>query len=238
MIDWNSVNHAYGPADDLPELLQAAEESGVESGEAWDAVWSRLYHQGTVYPASFEALPSLAAMAERHQPAGYVSAVDLAAAILGATDRPEAQDDACERFAPEIQALHAIALRNLDAADSDGDFIYGLQAVMAFENGGMWQRNLNHLADGELPFDCPGCAEFMLLDLDGPTYTLTDFSDGSLTPTTVTAVEPVPGSVECRLLELAPTHSRSGLAEALIHVFGVAICPRCSFEFRVSDALI
>lgn len=61
---WQSFSHAYGSAEDLPDLLRAL--VGTDAGAADEAL-SELYgsvlHQGTVYAASAEAAPFLAAIA-------------------------------------------------------------------------------------------------------------------------------------------------------------------------------
>ncbi|MFF2750518.1 hypothetical protein ACFVVA_33885 [Kitasatospora sp. NPDC058048] len=61
---WATVSHAYGCAEDLPDLLRALVEG--DDGAAEEAV-SELYgsilHQGTVYSASVDAVPYLARIA-------------------------------------------------------------------------------------------------------------------------------------------------------------------------------
>lgn len=56
---WAQLQHAYGPAADVPELLRALEEFPADDckGEPWFSIWSALAHQGDVYSASFAAVP-------------------------------------------------------------------------------------------------------------------------------------------------------------------------------------
>jgi hypothetical protein len=57
-VAWEALSHAYGPAGDLPEILAAAGSSDEQ--EALDAVerlFSSVYHQGSVYPASAAVVP-------------------------------------------------------------------------------------------------------------------------------------------------------------------------------------
>jgi hypothetical protein len=56
----------------------------------WDDLWSRLCHQGTVYSASYAAVPTLARMSLQHTPSGYIAALQLAAAIIASNDGPSA----------------------------------------------------------------------------------------------------------------------------------------------------
>lgn len=61
-IDWASLRCAYGTAERVPELLRRAEAAGPDFGDEWDDLWSYICHQGTVYSASYAAVPTLTAM--------------------------------------------------------------------------------------------------------------------------------------------------------------------------------
>jgi hypothetical protein len=59
-IDWSRVNHAYGPATDLPATLRALASGDKEQRER--ALWElhgNIWHQGTVYEATALAVPFL-----------------------------------------------------------------------------------------------------------------------------------------------------------------------------------
>lgn len=59
-IDWKTLTHAYGEASDVPKLIRAlaSDHAGKREG-ALDALFSTIWHQGTVYPASAHAVPFL-----------------------------------------------------------------------------------------------------------------------------------------------------------------------------------
>ncbi|WP_093864493.1 hypothetical protein [Streptomyces sp. TLI_053] len=63
-LSWSSHSHAYGSAEDLPDMLRAL--AGADAGAAREAL-SELYgsvlHQGTVYDASAVTVPFLAGLA-------------------------------------------------------------------------------------------------------------------------------------------------------------------------------
>lgn len=226
VTDWASLRDAYGSAADVPALLAAAEAAAADEGGVWDELWARLHHQGTVYSASYAALPVLAGISRQHPPSGYVAALQLAAVIL-ASRGPEDHAVVRRRYENDVADLHAAATASLPYANDDADFVYGLQALMAFEDGGVWQRNLHCLADGEVEIDCPSCDEHLLVDLDDTQVTVESFLDGSLPATAVTPLAPAATTVEGRLLALALGHGRPGLAEKLPYLFGTATCPRC-----------
>ncbi len=59
---WSELSHAYGPAADVPALLEAAAglpPSGGWRAEPYFSLWSALCHQGDVYTASYAAVPHL-----------------------------------------------------------------------------------------------------------------------------------------------------------------------------------
>lgn len=59
-IDWASLGGCGGPATDVPGLLRAlvSEDNDVRM-DVWIELLDRLWHQGTVFPASAAALPFL-----------------------------------------------------------------------------------------------------------------------------------------------------------------------------------
>jgi hypothetical protein len=55
-VPWKALTHAYGAAEDIPELLKRV-ALGSADDDTWDALFSSLTHQGTVYDASAAAAP-------------------------------------------------------------------------------------------------------------------------------------------------------------------------------------
>lgn len=235
VTDWAALDHAYGPAGDVPDLLAAAEHSGTQFGSAWDELWSRLCHQGTVYPASYAALPHLADVAGRQPPAGDVAALDLAAGILASTDGPVAPDVVRREHAETIDQLRALAERNLPHALTDTELVHALQALLAFEDAGPWQRHLEGLAEGELPLTCPNCGAFLVVDLTGDEPHVRDDTDPSVPTTRVRPADPPEGSLGMRML--AYTADRPRITHRLRHALGEGECPACGAGFTVDDAL-
>jgi hypothetical protein len=58
---WADLQHAYGSASDVPNLLRQLAALPASSGEdePWFSLWSALAHQGDVYSASFAAVPHI-----------------------------------------------------------------------------------------------------------------------------------------------------------------------------------
>ncbi|MEV5937447.1 hypothetical protein [Streptomyces sp. NPDC051994] len=61
---WSTFSHAYGSADDLPDLLRAlVGADAAAADEALSQLYGSVLHQGTVYAASAESVPFLARIA-------------------------------------------------------------------------------------------------------------------------------------------------------------------------------
>ncbi|WP_166385540.1 hypothetical protein [Catellatospora methionotrophica] len=59
-IDWASLTHAYGSAEDVPDLIGALRSSDADvRGEAMTELYGNIFHQGSRYEASAYAVPFL-----------------------------------------------------------------------------------------------------------------------------------------------------------------------------------
>jgi hypothetical protein len=59
-VDWSSLQHAYGAANDVPALLRALlSSSKKERDAAWSKLWGNVIHQGTVWEATPHVVPFL-----------------------------------------------------------------------------------------------------------------------------------------------------------------------------------
>lgn len=59
-IEWKALNHAYGSAEDVPDLIRALthEDDDIRDKTLY-ALYSNIWHQGTVYQATAYAVPFL-----------------------------------------------------------------------------------------------------------------------------------------------------------------------------------
>lgn len=67
-INWDELEHAYGVASDIPDLL--AELSNYPTNESYEdepffSLWSSLCHQGDIYTASYAAVPIIVSLIEK-----------------------------------------------------------------------------------------------------------------------------------------------------------------------------
>lgn len=81
-IDWASMGHAYGQADDVPQWLNDMASPDAELQErAFSSFYSAAHHQGDVYPCMMASLPFLFAMADDPCTPDRASVVALIASI-------------------------------------------------------------------------------------------------------------------------------------------------------------
>ncbi|MFJ5075989.1 hypothetical protein ACIP8Z_15470 [Streptomyces sp. NPDC088553] len=239
MTDWPHLSHAYGSAEDIPALL--ARIASESAPELWNDLWSALCHQGSVYPASFAALPWLADMADNEDRDQAVNARNLAGAIMAGAEQSHGAGDVRTRHAAEIATLLASVNRRLRTTTDRSEYIDLLESMLGFEGVAGWSENLAWgLGNEEFEVPCPGCETdlFIVLGERGffctsEDYALSDDSIESrpLRPTSPTGLE----GLGRRLHDIALTDGQQGVARLLTFVFGSATCPDCETDFSVAD---
>ncbi len=133
---WETLDHAYGPAADLPSRLREL-ASGAVSEELTEALWSSLWHQGDVYTASYAAAPHIVDAAAAMAPERRVEWLVLALGIGAAARQPEAppvpddlapgMEEAAARGRPLVSELVSAGPWN----EADCRWVTGLVAIVA-----------------------------------------------------------------------------------------------------------
>ena len=83
---WASLHHAYGSAEDVPELIRSlvSPDPEVRKQAMYDAYGS-IWHQGTIYDATAEAVPFLIRISLAAGVPDRGRVLELLAAIAGGT---------------------------------------------------------------------------------------------------------------------------------------------------------
>ena len=150
MPNWRELSHAYGSAEDIPEIISALTPDATSP--AWDDLWSRVCHQGTTYSASPAVLPFLLSVASNWSTTDRVMPLTLAGAIVAA---PQTILDGNEETVEGLRILALSTVKNPELSRQDR--IYLMQSVLAFQGDRLWGRVLDHLDDGEFSALCPAC---------------------------------------------------------------------------------
>ncbi|MFJ4524870.1 hypothetical protein ACIP4Y_28630 [Streptomyces sp. NPDC088810] len=243
MTDWSQLHHAYGTAEDIPGLLDAVSPAPKDSG--WTDLWSRLCHQGTVYSASYAALPALRDMARQWSPADRQMPLTLAGAIAASTDRPYDEQDPHVAYAPEMSDLVQLteeALRDPILADDPATYVYLLAALISFEGVEVWGEQLDGLNDDEFEVPCPSCStenfvafgEYGFFSTTDSMYmNETTAKKMPLQPADISALERLAQRLHSRAL----ADGQTDVAHKLTYVFGTAQCAECDEVFSVAEAV-
>jgi hypothetical protein len=222
--DWSQLTHAYGPADDIPGLF-ARLDGGPEDEKVWHDLWSALCHQGTVYSASFAALPLLADIAGGRAPGVPTEAVLMAGLIVAEADAEERARR--EREVAELLPVARACLAEVPADDPTA-FVYVTQSLLAFEGVSFWSREMELLLE-EFEAECPEC-EALTAVLLGEYL---DESEAELHPADPAELT----GTGARLHALAVDHGQDAVAEWVTHVFGRVTCPECATVFGLAESV-
>lgn len=238
MLNWSQLRDVYGPAGDIPGLREVAASETSWDAPVWDELWGRLCHQGSVAPASYAAVPALCDIARSRPEVATDPALFLAAAILSSIAGPVPREVVRAEHAQLVEAMRPLARHKLTLVTDRTDFVYALQNVAVFEDLGVWQRELEGLANQEVELECPACGDHVYLEL-----TELD-SIASLEPDDLdagTRLEPAARSdltePESILLDLAGAHRQQQIQDQLLQVFGHFTCPACGHRVRIKAAL-
>ncbi|MGW0965871.1 HEAT repeat domain-containing protein [Streptomyces sp. NPDC002516] len=94
-VDWASMEHAYGSAADVPELLRGlASPLPQEREAALDGMYGAVHHQGDVYDSTLASIPFLFELAGRTGLPDRGGLVELLASIGGSEAGDEVADGA------------------------------------------------------------------------------------------------------------------------------------------------
>ncbi|MER5419052.1 hypothetical protein [Streptosporangium roseum] len=240
MTDWSQLSHAYGSAEDLPALLDQIEAD--PNAERWNDLWSALCHQGSVYSASFAALPRLTTIAAAGDENERLHALLLAGAIIAGADQSHGVGDVRDKYAIEIAALLRMADEHLRMLSDRADYIYLLEAILSFEGIPVWCEYLAWgLVAGEYDVSCPDCETGLFIAIGDYGHFSTN-GDYALEDDVrkVPLLPADPGDLHGigqRLHGLASADGQNDVAAALTYLFGNAVCPDCGTDFSVADQI-
>lgn len=231
--DWSSLSHAYGSADDIPDLLRQLNSD--PQANVWNQIWSRVCHQGTTYSVSPYVLPYLLEAAQGWVPSGRVMPLALASSIAASRAFPNAS------FTETVAGLKKMALQTVEASGiSMTDRVYMMSAVLTFSGDRVWGPAIERINDEEFSGICPLC--------DAELYFEIQENDGFIRNDWEVGQETRQGEIEPReeselpspgawLHEVAVRAGDADLALRIRFVFGTANCTSCDGVIEVAAAI-
>jgi hypothetical protein len=245
MTDWKALSHAYGTASEIPALIaQLSLETADPKYPLWEELWSRLCHQGTVYSASYAALPLLLEYAQALPPEKRTMPLVLMSAIVASDDLHGVERRPLNIIDAISPSARHLTEECLGAGDHDTiAFAYLVQAATIFDGDLFWGQRLDCLIAGEFDGRCPSCSHELHLVVGkygffvtaeewvGPTS-----RDPERAPIAPAKVESLSGRAAW-LHETAVQHGHSEFALWICHLFGTTTCPTCGQAFEVAHAV-
>ncbi|QCD54413.1 HEAT repeat domain-containing protein [Streptomyces hawaiiensis] len=115
-VDWASLRHAYGSAEDVPGLLRGlASADPAERQTALDGMYGAVHHRGDVYDATVACVPFLLALAVREEVRDRAGVVEL---LVSIGDIGGAGDDLAVRARSALRARADVFVRLAGDADA------------------------------------------------------------------------------------------------------------------------
>ncbi|MEU2264673.1 HEAT repeat domain-containing protein [Streptomyces sp. NPDC019645] len=110
-IDWASMEHAYGTAEEIPALLRALRSPEAEERhKALDRFYGAVHHQGSVYPPTATSLPFLFELAADRTTPDRAAVVALLVSIGRESLERGFEDDGTEiEYYPPMGCAQAVA---------------------------------------------------------------------------------------------------------------------------------
>ncbi|MEM7595037.1 MAG: hypothetical protein AAF383_26650 [Cyanobacteria bacterium P01_A01_bin.83] len=258
MVDWSSLRDVGGSAEYLPALLEELETS--RDPKILDILWKRLCHQGSVFSASFAALPHLVRIAEQWSSSERISIIHLAVSILSGEDianlrrpgedhtewtptgtRIDLESPTRSNYQKEIDTLLRLIEDDLQQPNlSTYDFSWLLSFMLPLKGYSQWQDVFDYFKSSMCGYYgcCRNCdAEIEIYGYDAIAE-LIETSNGQRQQTTLQPMPPelLTGIVKW-LYETAKSRGYDSVAQKVTHMLATGSCPKCGTRFQVPELL-
>ncbi|MCA9066757.1 MAG: hypothetical protein KDA96_27000, partial [Planctomycetaceae bacterium] len=100
-IPWHSLRHAYGTAEDVPDLIRQLQTADPNTRGEDSPLWrlfGNIWHQGTVYEATSHAVPFLIQLVETTSTPDRVGILDLLAHIAHGSSYLDVHESFLQRY--------------------------------------------------------------------------------------------------------------------------------------------
>ena len=164
--EWSILSHAYGPADDIPDKLILLRDALIDPAQfkaAWDQVdfWSSLFHQYSVYSATFAAIPYIIEFANAlptEQRAELIAFVGSCVACSTLPRTPVVTPMIESAFRSALEQAIPLTVGCIEH-ESDEVSLRHLFAALAALRG---HHALSHiLRDMDCSIECPKCGAYI-----------------------------------------------------------------------------
>ena len=181
-------------------------------------------------------------MAAAWQPHRRPSILTLIGAIFAGI--PHSPDLSMMRshYSAELPPLQRLADETLQVPSlARGDFVYVVEAAMAFRDVEPWSTQLNRLVDGEFDATCSQCGSSLYIVIgDSGFFTATDDyalrSDVKTAPIRAAGIEQL-DTVARWLYDKAAETRREDVATCIQYLFGYGTCVNCGADLSIPERI-
>lgn len=243
---WSNLQHAYGTAVDIPDMLLRLDK---EDSSTLDELFGSICHQGSVYTASFAAVPHLVQSAQIIKSAEFRAQVlILVGSICSSNDfRGRGEKLSAEiQYEYETSLPKALELSVVTLREDINPYtaIYLLGATASLKGYREMGRLLVGFADEEFICICSKCSSDLYVWPHGEELTVA--AEDPVSSPKTDRMHVTPGPVENSintdiyswLYELTETEILRSIQQKLPYLFGTVICPICSHSFSLIDRLL
>ncbi len=230
---WNQLDHAYGPAGNVPGMLRALERG---EQELWDVLVPSLCHQGAVFTATYAAVPHIVRIGTHETLDDQLAYWSFIGAVACAREAAPIPDDL--RAAYEGSLIHAEEL-TLACFVPGLDEATGLELLIALAGIRRFPAvagALRMLRNETVSTSCPRCSTSMRVSTADVPFVV---EEDELTLALGTSGEMrAPRAPHPEVRQLAHLARVAGLVDLEHRVAALARdtrCPTCQLEFNLID---
>ncbi len=138
---WSELQQCYGPATEIPQQLSKLLGSQNCSDDPHDVLFSRLCHQGTVYAATYAAVPHCVAALPKQGLQGQITLLMFLGEAIVTHDRPPVPNDLSSSYFAAIETLKPLAIEIAKRPDIPSlEYSTVLDSVPAVH--GLWNTHI------------------------------------------------------------------------------------------------
>jgi hypothetical protein len=218
--------------------------------DLWGDLWGSICHQGTVYTATYAAVPHLVDMLQTASEAEELDFIVFLGTVAASLDRPPIPKHLEPEYTNALQVTAEIA-RGLILSRSweKGDYIYLLQAVAGLHGCQVPGQQLENLQNEQYETYCLNCNQFLVVSVREAGF-FTSASDQFYKPLSdevevkprIAIDEPWDGTIDCAdnfrwLYGISCVTGHTDVAFWLRCLYGETTCPICNGTFNLMESI-
>ncbi len=232
---WHALDHAYGPAGNVPGLLQALERG---EQEVWDEIFSCLCHQSSVYSASFAAVPHVVRIGAGKPLGHQILFWCFVGAVAVSRDAPAIPDDLRPAYEEALARADQLTLACVVPGLDDATGLALLIALAGIRRQPAIEEALQCLRDEEIDIPCPRCDSLVHISTADVPFVVEEEEDEASLALGTSGQMAAPREPHPELRQLARLARRAGLVDLEHRVDALAKgarCPACRLEFSLVE---